>query len=48
MKDKLSQKNCQNQLSHSGLSHTEQECQEILIQGKIHNQQNLNEGIKYL
>ena len=36
----LSQKNCQNQLSHPGLSHTEQKCQESLIQGKIHNQQN--------
>ena len=40
--DNLSQKNCQNQLSHPGLSHTEQECQENLIQGKIHNQQNSN------
>ena len=45
--DNLSQRNCQNQLSHPGLSHTEQECQESLIQGKIHNQQNLNEGLKY-
>ena len=36
----LSQKNCQNQLSHPGLSHTEQKCQESLIQGKIYNQQN--------
>ena len=44
----LSQINCQNQLSHPGLSHTEQECQENLIQGKIHYQQNLNEGLKYL
>ena len=44
----LSQKNCQNQLSHPGLSHTEQECQESLIQGKICNQQNSNEGLKYL
>ena len=43
----LSQRNCQNQLSHSGLSHIEQECQESLIQGKIHNQQNLNKGFKY-
>ena len=32
------QGNCQNQLSHPGLSHTEQECQESLIQGKIQNQ----------
>ena len=27
--DNLSQRNCQNKLSHPGLSHTEQECQEI-------------------
>ena len=45
--DNLSQRNCQNQLSHPGLSHTEQECQESLIQGKIHNQQNSSEGLKY-
>ena len=44
----LSQRNCQNQLSHPGLSHTEQECQESLIQGKIHNQQDSNEGLEYL
>ena len=25
--DNLSQRNCRNQLSHPGLSHTEQECQ---------------------
>ena len=43
----ISQRNCQNQLSHPGLSHIEQECQESLIQGKIHNQQNLNEGLDY-
>ena len=30
-KDNLSQRNCQNQLSHPGLSHTDQECQESLI-----------------
>ena len=41
----LSQRNCQNQLSHPGLSHTEQECQESLIQGKIHIQQNWNKGL---
>ena len=29
--DNPSQKNCQNQLSHLGLSHIEQECQESLI-----------------
>ena len=37
-----------NQLSHPGLSHTEQECQESLIQGKIHNEQISKEGLKYL
>ena len=42
--DNLSQRNFQNQLSHPGLFHIEQECQESLIQGKIHNQQNSNEG----
>ena len=46
--DNLSQRNCQNQLSHLGLSHTEQECQESLIQGKIHNQQNSIKGLEYL
>ena len=45
--DNLSQRNCQNELSHPGLSRTEQECQESLIQGKIHNQQNSNKGLKY-
>ena len=40
-------KNYQNQLSHPGLSHTEQECQDSLIQGKIRNQQNSNEGLEY-
>ena len=37
----LSRRNYQNQLSHPGLSHhhTEQECQESLIQRKIRNQQ---------
>ena len=44
--DNLSQRNCQNRLSHPGLSHTEQEYQESLIQGKIHNQQYLNEGLE--
>ena len=33
--DKTSQRNCQNQLSDLSLSHVEQQCQEILIQGKI-------------
>ena len=32
--DKPSQRNCQNQFSHPSVSHTEQECQESLIQGK--------------
>ena len=45
--DNPSQRNCQNQLSHPGLSHIEPECQESLIQGKIHNQQNSNEGLEY-
>ena len=45
--DNLSQRNCQNQLSHPGLSHTEQECLESLIQGKIQNQQNSNEVFEY-
>ena len=45
--DNLSQRNGQNQLNHLGLSHTEQECQESLIQGKIHNQRNSNEGLQY-
>ena len=44
-KDNPSQRNCQNLLSHPDLSHTEQECQESLIQEKICNQQNLNEGL---
>ena len=43
--DNLSQRNCQNQLSHPGLSHTEQECQVNLIQGMIYNQQNSNKGL---
>ena len=46
--DNLSQRNCQNQSSHPGLSHIEQECQENLIQGKIHIQQNWNEALEYL
>ena len=33
-------------LSHQGLSHTEQECQESLIQRKTHNQQNSNKVLK--
>ena len=46
--DNLSQRNCQNQLSHRGFSQTEQEYQESLIQEKIRNQQNSNEGLKHL
>ena len=46
--DNPSQRNCQNQLSHPGLSHREHECQESLNQGKSRNQQNSNEGLKYL
>ena len=45
--DNLSLKNCQNELSHPGLPHTERECPESLIEEKICNQQNLNEGLKY-
>ena len=45
--DNLSQENCQKQSSHPGLSHTEQECLESQIQGKIHNQQNWDEGLEY-
>ena len=45
--DNLSQRNCPNQLSHPGLSHTKQECKESLIQGKIHNEQNSNEVLEY-
>ena len=45
--DNLSQRKCQNQLSHPGLSHTDQECQESLIQGKIHNQQTSSKCFKY-
>ena len=44
--DNLSQRNCQNQLSHPGLTHTARMSGE-LIQGKIRNQQNLNEGLEY-
>ena len=43
--DNPSQGNC---WSHPSLSHIEQEYQESLIQGKIHNQQNSNEGLRYL
>ena len=45
--DQLNQRDHQNQLSHTGLTHTEQEYQESLIQGKINNQQNLNKGLEY-
>ena len=48
MEDNLSQRNHQNQLSHSGLSHIEQECKDSLIQGNVHNQQNSKEGLEYL
>ena len=34
-------------MSHPGLFHIEQDCQESLIQGKVNNQQNLNEGLEY-
>ena len=42
------QLNRQNQLSHPILSHIEQECQESLIEGKIHIQQNSHIYLKYL
>ena len=45
--DNPSQRNCLNQLSHPSLSQIEQECQESLIQGKIHIQQNSNKDLKY-
>ena len=35
-------------MSHPGLSYIEQDCQESLIQGKVNNQQNLNEGLEYI
>ena len=35
-------------MSHPSLSHIEQECQESWIQGKIHIQQSLNEGLNHL
>ena len=41
------QRNCQNQWSHPTLSHIEQECQETLIEGKIHIQRNWNEDLEY-
>ena len=44
----ISKRFCQNKLSHAGLSHIEQECQENLIQGKIYIQQNLKEDLEYL
>ena len=46
--DNLSQRNCQNQLSHPSLSHIEQECQESLIQGKIYIQGNSSKDLEYL
>ena len=46
--DNLSQRNCQYQLSHLGLFHIEQKCQESLIQEKTHNQQNSKEDVDYL
>ena len=46
--DDPSERNCQNQVSQPSLSHIEQECQESLIEGKIHIQQNWNEGLEYL
>ena len=45
--DNFSRRRSQNSLSQPALSHTEQECQESIIQGKIRNQQNSNEGLEY-
>ena len=45
--DNPSQRNCQNELSHQNFSHTEEEFQESLTQGKIQIQQILNEGLAY-
>ena len=45
--DNLSERNCQNQWSNPGLSCIQQECQQSLIQGKIHNQQNSSKDLKY-
>ena len=45
--DNASQKNCLNQLGLHSLSCIKQEYQESLIQGNVHKQCNLNEGIKY-
>ena len=42
-KDKVS-----DQQRKKSLSHTEEESQESLIQGKIHNQKKSNEGLEYL
>ena len=42
-----SQGNFQNQLSNPSLSHMEQECEESLIQRKIHVQQNSKEDLGY-
>ena len=39
MEDNHLQRNCQNQLSHPSFFHIEQECQESLIEGKIHKEQ---------
>ena len=43
--DNLSERNCWNQLSNPSLSDIELECQEHLIQGKIHIQRNWNKGL---
>ena len=45
--DNPSQRTRQNQLSHPGLPHIQQFVRS-LIQGKVHNQQNLNKGLEYL
>ena len=45
--DNHSHRNYQNQWSHPRLSNIEQECQENLILGKIHIQQNSKEDLEY-
>ena len=47
MGDELSQRNCQDELSHPSLSSIEPECQEKLVQGKIHIQQKTTLKNKY-
>ena len=45
--DSPSLRNCQYQLSYPSLFVIQQECQESLIRGKIHSQQNWNKELDY-